>query len=59
MITFLPTDWKLGRYGDPNLLYAVCSIILQRVFGMTSLAQADQKQAYAYALRKLEGVKSS
>lgn len=40
-------------YGSTQVRYAVCSIVLQRVMSMASIAKDDQRRAYAYAVEKM------
>ncbi len=35
------------------MLYAICSIVMQKVVGMSRVSREDQQHAHAYALRKL------
>jgi hypothetical protein len=42
------------RYGNPQVRYAVCSIIMQRVSGMAHVSTEDQRDAHSYALELLE-----
>lgn len=42
------------RYGTPQVRYAVCSIIMQRVVGMTHVSNEDQKDAHGYAQQMLK-----
>ena len=44
-------------YGNADVRYSICSIILQRVVGMTHVSREDQRHAHAYALQKLDDEK--
>ncbi len=40
------------RYGNAEVRYSICSVIMQRVVGMTHVGREDQQHAHAYALEK-------
>lgn len=42
------------RYGSAEVRHAICSIIMQRVVGMTHVSREDQRAAYRYALEKMK-----
>ncbi len=44
----------LSRYGNSEVRYAICSIVMQRVVGMTHITREDQQRAHTYALQKFE-----
>jgi hypothetical protein len=46
--------FELRSYGTLDVRYTICSIVMQRVVGMTHVSRDDQQHAHTYALKKLE-----
>ena len=42
------------RYGSARVRYAVCSLVLQRVVGMTHVPKPEQQAVHTYALALLQ-----
>jgi len=49
----------LGRYGNEEVRYAICSVIMQRVVGMTQVSREDQQHAHAYAVERRQQAKGT